>query len=199
MKTVGSEGLLREVEELERELSSLRMRVDQDNSSFSALEEQITELRTKLSQTQDEVRMHEQRLAAKKAELAEAKRLERLGAYEEELERFAEAQRRVSEAGQNYVSEVDVYDGEVLRLRKLRDEMRDAFGEDERVAAVDAALDEEAGRLRPTWSSVMGATKWRVDVEPGESNGDDLAKQLHEDVEKRADEGRTSRILEYFK
>jgi chromosome segregation ATPase len=199
MKTVESEGLRREVEDLERELSSLRTRVDQDNSSFSALEEQIAELRTKLSQTQDDVRMHEQRLAAKKAELAEAKRLERLEAYEEDLERFAEAQGRVSQAGENYVKEVDAYDGEVLRLRKLRDDMRDAFGEDERVAAVDAALQGEAGRLHPTWSSVLGATKWRVDLELGDRNGDDLAKKLQEDAKKQADEGRTSRILDYFK
>jgi chromosome segregation ATPase len=191
MKTVESEGLRREVEDLERELSSLRTRVDQDNSSFSALEEQIAELRTKLSQTQDDVRMHEQRLAAKKAELAEAKRLERLEAYEEDLERFAEAQGRVSQAGENYVKEVDAYDGE--------DDMRDAFGEDERVAAVDAALQGEAGRLHPTWSSVLGATKWRVDLELGDRNGDDLAKKLQEDAKKQADEGRTSRILDYFK
>ena len=199
MKTVESEGLLREVEDLERELSSLRTRVDEDNSSFSALEEQIIELRAKLSQTQDEVRMHEQRLAEKKAQLAEAKRVERLGAYEEELERFAEAQGRVSRAGQSYLSEVDAYDGEVLRLRKLRDEMREAFGEDERVAAVDAALKEEAGHLRPTWSSVLGATKWRVDADPAERNGDNLTKELHKHVEKRADEGRASRILDRFK
>jgi phage-related tail protein len=205
MGAVETAALLQEVEHLERELTTLRARVDEDKSSFSALEQQIAALRPQLDRTQEEMRLQELRLDEKKAQLAEAKRLERLAAYEQDLERLAEVRERAVRAGETYLSELDTYDGEVLRLRKLLEEMRAAFGDDERTAAVDTAMKGETEELGPTWSAVVDATKWRLgraepaaaasEVDSASSNGDDIA----DDLKKRAEERRTSRIREYFK
>ena len=200
-----SGAIAREIEELERELSSLRARVDEDNSSFTTLEQQIAQLRESLTQTQDTVRMHELRLAEKQVALSEAQRLERLDSYDEDVGRYREARDRVAEAAKTFVAELDAYDGEVINLRKLLEEMRAAFGTDERVAKVEAALAEEKEKLNGSWESVVEAAKWRIaepveeevdDAEPvAASNGDDLWGDLQRTA---AQEGRTSRILEYF-
>jgi chromosome segregation ATPase len=202
---VGSADLSREIEELEHELSGLRTRVDEDNSSFSALEQQIDQLRHRLTETRDAVRSREQALTEKKATLAEVQRVERLESFEQDLERFREARGRVSKGADAFLKELDTYDGEVLGLRKLLEEMRDAFGEDERVTAVESTLNEEAQQLGGTWKAVVGATKWRLDEipapkaeaadGPAEKDGEELSKEL----QKRAEEGRAARILDYFK
>jgi chromosome segregation ATPase len=203
---VGSADLSREIEELEHELSGLRTRVDEDNSSFSALEQQIDQLRHRLTETRDAVRSREQALSDKKAALADVKRVERLEAYEQDLEGFREARGRVSKGADAFLKELDTYDGEVLGLRKLLEEMRDAFGEDERVMAVESALNEEALQLGGTWQAVVGATTWRLDEipapakaeaadEPAAKDGEALSK----DLQRRAEEGRAARILDYFK
>jgi chromosome segregation ATPase len=177
---VGSADLSREIEELEHELSGLRTRVDEDNSSFSALEQQIDQLRHRLTETRDAVRSREQALTDKKAALADVQRVERLEAY-------------------------DTYDGEVLGLRKLLEEMRDAFGEDERVTAVQSTLNEEAQQLEGTWQAVVGATTWRLDEIPAQEAevADESAEKdgeaLSKDLQRRAEEGRAARILDYFK
>ena len=184
-----SQAIAREIDGLERELANLRERVAADASSYSQLEEQITELRQRLADTQDALRVSEARLANKQAELSEAKRLERLAAYEEDLVRYREAGSRVGTAAREFLGELDAYDGEVLRLRKLRDEMREAFGRDERVQAVDRALADEDDDLDALWRSVLGAVRWRID-------------ESQEDVtpydEEHPGESRAARILEYF-
>ena len=208
---MGSAAIAREIEELERELSTLRSRVEHDNSSFTTLEQQIAQLRQNLTQTQDTLRMHELKLAEKHVALAEAQRLERLDSYEEDLDRYREARDRVVEAAQTFVAELDTYDGEVVNLRKLLEEMRAKFGADERVAKVEVALGEEKEKLNSSWEAVLGAAKWRIaepapkaeaEKEPAAaSNGDDLSADLQkraEEGQKKPDEGRTSRILEYF-
>ena len=194
-----SAALSQEIEALERELGDLRTRVDEDNSSFSTLEQQIDALRHRLTETRDAVRAREQELTDKKIE-----RVERLKSYEQELARFREARSRVSSGGDAYLKELDSYDGEVLRLRKLAEEMREVFGEDERVTAVETALSEEAQQLGGTWEAVVGATRWRLaekpavveprSGQPSKKDGEDLSKEL----QNRAEEGRASRILDYF-
>lgn len=203
---MGSADLSREIEALEHELGGLRTRVDEDNSSFSALEHQIDELRHRLTETRDAMRSREQELAEKKAALAEVQRVERLDAYEQDLAKFREARGRLVTSAQAYLKELDGYDGEVLGLRKLLQEMRDAFGEDERVNAVQKALSEEAQQLGGTWEAVVGATKWRLDELPvADTDGDGLgekdAEELPEDLQRRAEDSRASRsrILDYFK
>ena len=203
---MGSADLSREIEELERELGGLRARVDDDNSSFSSLEEQIDQLRHRLTETRDAMRSREQELTQKKAALAEVQRVERLESYEQDLARFRDARGRVTKASDAYVKELDSYDGEVLSLRKLLEEMRDVFGDDERVTAVEKALGEEAQQLGGTWEAVVGATKWRLDELPaaepdGEEPEKKEAEELPKDLQKRAEDGRASRtrIMDYFK
>ena len=181
----------REIEALERELSSLRALVDTDSSSFSALERQVAELRERLAQTQESVREHEQRLAHKQTELAQAKWLERLAAYEEDLGRHRDAGGRVADAASSLLEALESYDTETAALRKLVQEMRGAFGSDERVAAVEAALAEEPDELRRLWATLVDAVQWRV-KEPEQQ--EDLAQ----DLQGLAEERRRTRIMEYF-
>jgi chromosome segregation ATPase len=194
-----------EIEQLEAELGELRTRVDEDHSSFSALEQQIAALKDRLGEAQQALQGREAQLAEKRAALAEAQRLERLAAYDADLAQYREAQARVGNAADMFLAELEIYDGEVVRLRKLREEMREAFGDDERVAEVEAALDEEANELASAWKAVVGAAEWRIreaakaqrEAPAPASNGDGPV-QAADDDEIAPDEGRASRILEYF-
>jgi chromosome segregation ATPase len=202
--SVRSEAIAQEIKELEQELSALRARLDDDDSSFTSLEQQIAQLRQSLTQTQETVRMHELRLAEKQVALAEARRLERLDSYEDDLARYREVRSRVAGAAKAFLAEVESYDGEMSGLRKLLEEMRAAFGDDERVAKVEAVLAEEREQLNGSWEAVVEAAKWRIapaekeaveEAEPAaKSSGDDLS----DDLQKAAQERRTSRILDYF-
>jgi chromosome segregation ATPase len=201
MGTVRSGEINHEIEELERELSTLRTRLDQDDSSFSALERQIGELRDRLTETREGVRKHELRLAEKQVELAEVKRLERLEAYDRDLSEYRQARTRVAGAARSFLEELDAYDGNVVRLRQLLDEMGEAFGAgDARVSELEAALKEEQDELNGWWQAVVGATKWRIvesreaDAVPDVESDSDLAQDLQE----RTEEKRVSRIMEYF-
>ena len=147
------------------------------------------------------LRGRETQLAEKRAALAETQSLERLAAYDADLAAYREAQTRVGKAADTFLAELEAYDGEVVRLRKLRDEMRDAFGDDERVAEVEATLDEEANELATAWKAVVGAAEWRIrdaakakgEAPKAEPNGN-----APDDAETPAEEGRAARILEYF-
>jgi chromosome segregation ATPase len=197
---VGSAAIAREIAELERELANLRTQADEDRSSFTALEQQISELRDSLTQTHDTVRIHELRLAEKKVALAAAERLEHLEAYGQDLEKYREARKRVADAAASFLAELDGYDGEVVSLRQLLDEMRSEFGvEDERVAEVEAALGAESQELNGSWQAVGDATKWRV-AEPPEPEYPTVPSggEIAEDLQKRAEDHRVSRIREYF-
>jgi predicted nucleic acid-binding Zn-ribbon protein len=198
---VRSRSIANEIKELERELSALRSRLDEDDSSFSALEREIDQLRERLTETRDSVRLHETRLAEKRVELAAVERLERLDAYEEDIKNAREARKHIADSAQTFLAELDKYDGEVLGLRELLDEMQTTFGDDDqRIAALKAALTEEAYELSDCWQAIVDAVKWRIvpnvktDAAPTESNGKDLG----EDLRKQAEERRRSRILEYF-
>jgi chromosome segregation ATPase len=205
---VGSAAISKEIEQLEGELAGLRARVDEDHSSFSALEQQIAALKDRLGETEDAVRGREAQLAEKRAALAQAQRLERLAAYDDDLAAYREAQARVGKAADTFLSELEAYDGEVVRLRKLREEMRDAFGDDERVAEVETALDEEASDLAMAWKAVVGAAEWRIreaakakgEAPKPKPNGNapPAPPAADDDAESPAEEGRAARILEYF-
>jgi chromosome segregation ATPase len=205
-----SAAITEEIERLERELGDMRSHLENDNSSFSSLEQQVAELRSRLAETQESLQKQEAMLEQKRSELAEAQRRERLEAYTEDLEKYRAARTSVSDAAATFLAELDAYDGEMVRLRRLRDEMRDVFGDDERAAEVDAALAEEDEALRTTWASVLGATDWRQVEAPPEpavepvsdwdepiANADENG-DLDDDLNKRAAEGRTARILDYF-
>jgi chromosome segregation ATPase len=186
---VESAAISKEIVRLESEIAGLRARVDEDNSSFSLLEQQIEVLKERLSQAHDAVRGTEAQLAEKRAELAEAQRLERLASYDADLAQYREARARVGAAADAFLAELETYDGEVVRLRKLRDEMHEAFGSDESVAEVDAALGEEANELMSAWKAVVGAAEWRIrDTARAEDAAENPA----------VDENRAARILEYF-
>ena len=200
-----SAAISQEIEQLEGELSGLKARVDEDNSMFSALEQQIRDLKERLGETQDAVRGHEARLADKRAALAEAERLERLAAYHNDLARYRDARGRVGKAADTFLAELEAYDGEVVRLRKLRDELQDAFGSDEHVAEVDAALNEEADELMTAWQAVVGAAEWRIrdaakasSAPPPPASNDKDAAEKPDEKKPAEEEGRASRILEYF-
>jgi chromosome segregation ATPase len=198
-----SAAISKEIEDLESQLSSLRTRADEDNSSFSALEQQIAALQDRLTETEDAVRAHEAQLAEKRAELSQAQHLERLQAYEQDLADYRDAAERVGKAADTFLAELETYDGKVVRLRKLRDEIRDALGDDQRMAEIDAAFNEEDAELSSAWKAVVGAAEWRIReaakaefAEQPAASTDDA--DLVDDLQKRTDEGRTSRILEYF-
>jgi chromosome segregation ATPase len=186
-----------EIEGLEDELTKLRARVEEDSSSFATLEQQVAELRERLLTTRESVSQHEQRLESKQRELDEARRLEALANYKRDLESHSEAAVEVARAATDLLAVLDAYDQEVLRLRKLAEEMRRSFGDDERVQEVQAALAQEPDELQATWESLVAATRWRIsesDDEPIEAEAEDLG----EDLQKLAQERRRARIKEYF-
>ena len=186
-----------EIEGLEDELTKLRARVEEDSSSFATLEQQVAELRERLLKTRESVSQHEQRLESKQRELDEARRLEALANYKRDLESHSEAAVEVARAATDLLAVLDAYDQEVLRLRKLAEEMRRSFGDDERVQEVQAALAQEPDELQATWESLVAATRWRIsesDDEPIEAEAEDLG----EDLQKLAQERRRARIKEYF-
>jgi chromosome segregation ATPase len=191
-----SEAISQDIEALEGELSNLRSRVEGDSSAFATLEQQVAELRETLLRTRETVAEREARLAEKQKELAEAKRLEALAAYEDDLASQREAGERAATAATDFLAGLDTYDDETLRLRRLLEEMRAAFGSDERVAEVESVLADEPARLRGTWEAVLAATKWRLDT-PVEVEA--ATEGLTQDLQELAQqERRRARIKEYF-
>jgi hypothetical protein len=81
-------------------------------------------------------------------------------------------------------------------VRRLLKEMRAAFGSDERVAEVEAAVQDEPSRLRGTWEAVMAATKWRLEGPEVEETV--AGEELPQDLQDLAQERRRARIKEYF-
>jgi len=201
-----SEEISQDVEALEHDLEGLRARVEKDSSSFATLEQQVAQLRENLLRTRESVAEHEARLAAKQKELAEAKRLEALEAYDAEVRSHHETADRAVGVATELLAALDSYDDETLKLRQLVEQMRSAFGSDERVAEVESALSDEAARLRATSEAVLAATKWRLDqvveeasAEPEvEAAGEPAEEELSQDLQEIAQERRRARIKEYF-
>jgi chromosome segregation ATPase len=191
-----SEAISQDIEALERELASLRGRVEHDSASFATLEQQIAELRDNLLRTREGVAEREARLAEKRQELAETRRLEALAAYEDDLRSQREAADQAATAATDFLAALDVYDDETLKLRRILEEMRDAFGsDDERVNKVEQIVQDEPSRLRGTWEAVLAATRWRLDDQPEEGVA---AEELPEDLQQLAQERRRGLIKEYF-
>jgi chromosome segregation ATPase len=191
-----SEAISQDIEALERELASLRGRVEHDSASFATLEQQIAELRDNLLRTREGVAEREARLAEKRQELAETRRLEALAAYEDDLRSQREAADQAATAATDFLAALDVYDDETLKLRRILEEMRDAFGsDDERVNKVEQIVQDEPSRLRGTWEAVLAATRWRLDDQPEEGVA---AEELPQDLQQLAQERRRGLIKEYF-
>ena len=190
-----SEGISQDIEALERDLVSLRARVEGDSSNFATLEQQVAELRENLLRNRESVAEREARLAEKQQELKEAKRLEALAAYEGDLRSQREAADRAANAATDLLAALDAYDDQTLNVRRLLEEMREAFGSDERVAEVEAAVQDEPSRLRGTWEAVMAATKWRLEAQVEETVA---GEELPKDLQDLAQERRRARIKEYF-
>jgi chromosome segregation ATPase len=193
---LNSEAISQDIEALERDLASLRARVEDDSSSFATLEQQVAELRENLLRTRESVTEREARLTEKQRELNEAKRLEALAAYENDLRSQREAADQAASAATDFLAALDAYDDETLKVRHLLEEMREAFGSDERVAEVESAVQDEPSRLRGTWEAVMAATKWRLEARDEETVA---AEELPQDLQELAQqERRRARIKEYF-
>jgi chromosome segregation ATPase len=192
-----SEAISQDIEALERELASLRGRVEHDSASFATLEQQIAELRDNLLRTREGVAEREARLAEKRKEFEEAKRLEALAAYEDDLRSQREAADWAATAATDFLVALDAYDDETLKVKRLLEEMREAFGSDERVAEVESAVQDEPSRLRGTWEAVIAATKWRLEprVEEETVAGEELPEDLQDLAQQ---ERRRARIKEYF-
>lgn len=190
-----SEAISQDIEALERDLASLRARVEDDSSSFATLEQQVAELRENLLRTRESVTEREARLADKQQELKEARRLEALAAYEDDLRSQHEAGDQAATAAVDFLAALDTYDDETLKLRRILEEMRGAFGSDERVAKVEQVLLDEPSRLRGTWEAVMAATKWRLEPRVEETVA---GEELPQDLQDIAQERRRARIKEYF-
>ena len=192
---LNSEAISQDIEALERDLASLRARVEDDSSSFATLEQQVAELRENLLRTRETVTEREARLAEKRQELSETKRLEALAAYEDDLRSQHEAGDQAATAATDFLAALDAYDDETLKLRRILEEMRGAFGSDERVAKVEQVLLDEPSRLRGTWEAVMAATKWRLEPRVEETVA---GEELPQDLQDLAQERRRARIKEYF-
>jgi predicted nucleic acid-binding Zn-ribbon protein len=192
---VESEAISQDIEALERDLASLRARVEGDSSSFATLEQQVAELRENLLRNRESVADGEARLAEKQQELKEAKRLEALAAYEDDLRSQREAADLAETAATDFLAALDAYDDETLKVRGLLKQMREAFGSDERVAEVEAAVQDEPSRLRGTWEAVMAAMKWRLEAQVEETVA---GEELTQDLQDLAQERRRARIKEYF-
>lgn len=192
---MNSEAISEDIEALERDLASLRARVESDSSSFATLEQQVAELRENLLRTRETVAEREARLAEKRQELSETKRLEALAAYEDDLRSQREAGDQAATAATDFLAALDAYDDETLKLRRILEEMRGAFGSDERVAKVEQVLLDEPSRLRGTWEAVMAATKWRLEPRVEETVA---GEELPQDLQDLAQERRRARIKEYF-
>jgi predicted nucleic acid-binding Zn-ribbon protein len=192
---VESEAISQDIEALERDLASLRTRVEGDSSNFATLEQQVAELRENLLRNRESVAEREARLAEKQKELKEARRLEALAAYEDDLRSQREAADRAASAATDFLAALDAYDDQTLNVRRLLKEMREAFGADERVSAVESAVQDEPARLRGTWEAVMAATKWRLEAKVEETVA---GEELPQDLQDIAQERRRARIKEYF-
>ena len=196
MVPLKSEAISQDIEALERDLANLRARVEGDSSNFATLEQQVAELRENLLRTRESVAEREARLADKRKEFEEAKRLEALAAYEDDLRSQREAADRAATAATDFLTALDAYDDETLKVRRLLEEMREAFGSDERVAEVESAVQDEPSRLRGTWEAVMAATKWRLEPRAEETvAGEELPHDLQDLAQQ---ERRRARIKEYF-
>jgi len=201
-----SEDISQDIEALERDLEGLRARVEKDSSSFATLEQQVAQLRENLLRTRESVTEHEARLSDKQKELAEAKRLEALEAYKDEVRSQNEAADRAVGAATDLLAALDAYDDETLKLRQLVEQMRRAFGSDERVAEVELAINDGAARLRAASEAVLAATKWRLDVveevsespEPEAAAEEPAEEELSQDLQEIAQERKRARIKEYF-
>jgi chromosome segregation ATPase len=191
-----SDAISHDVEGLERDLAELRAQVEQDSSTFATLEQQVAELRQNLLRTRESVTEREARLSEKRKELAEAKRLEGLAAYKEDLSSQRAAADRATGAAAEFLSALNSYDEETISLRRLLEEMRTAFGTDDRVGEVETVLDDEPPRMRATWEAVIGATKWRLDALADDANA--TGEKLAEDLQDIAQERRRSLIKAYF-
>ena len=192
---LNSEAISEDIEALERDLASLRARVEDDSSSFATLEQQVAELRENLLRTRESMTEREARLADKQRELKEAKRLEALAAYEDDLRSQREAADQAATAATDFLAALDAYDDETLKLRRILEEMRGAFGSDERVAKVEQVLLDEPSRLRGNWEAVVAATKWRLEPHVEETVA---GEELPQDLQDLAQERRRARIKEYF-
>jgi hypothetical protein len=192
---VESEAISQDIEALERDLASLRTRVEGDSSNFATLEQQVAELRENLLRNRESVAEREARLAEKQQELREAKRVEALTAYEDDLRSQREAGGRAATAATDFLAALDAYDDETLKVRRLLKEMREAFGSDERVAEVETAVQDEPSRLRGTWEAVIAATRWRLEAQVEETVA---GEELPQDLQDLAQERRRARIKEYF-
>jgi chromosome segregation ATPase len=193
MALLRSQDITREIDALEGELSEVRTRVESDSSAFAALEQQVAELRERLMEQREEVAARENRLAEKRAQLAEAERLEALQRYEEKVGALSEAAGGVRRAAGELLAAINSYDDETLRLRRFLGEMRDAFGNDARVADVEAVLENEPHDLRAAWADVIASVGWRLSHEPLDSEADLIA-----DLEPEAGDKPRTRIMEYF-
>jgi chromosome segregation ATPase len=191
-----SEAIAQDIEALERDLASLRARVEDDSSSFATLEQQVAELRETLLRTRESLTEREARLADKQRELKEAKRLEALAAYEDDLRSQREAADQAATAATDFLAALDAYDDETLKMRHILEEMRGAFGSDERVAKVEQVLQDEPSRLRGTLEAVVAATKWRLEPQVEEETV--AGEELPQDLQDLAQERRRARIKEYF-
>jgi chromosome segregation ATPase len=190
--------LSQEINALEQDLSELCARVDEDSSSFAALEQQIAGLRENLARTRANVSQQEHLIAEKQAELAETERLEVLANYEEDLKSQRKARAEVTRAANTLLDLLEAYDDETLRLRERLRQMRMAFGSDERVAEVEAALAEEPAELEDSWEAVVGAIGWRLRAATNGESADREADVVYGQPERVVRERRRALIREYF-
>jgi predicted nucleic acid-binding Zn-ribbon protein len=187
-----------DIEGLQHELTKLRGQVEEDSSAFSNLELEVTQLRESLARAQQAVVERESRLAERQRALEKAKHLERLAAYEDDLRMHRKAADEAARAGHDLLAAVEAYEDQTVRLRQILEEMRNAFGTDERVSEVEAVLEREPEKLRATWEAIIGAIRWRLDDQtenrPVEVAKEDLSEELQDIAQSRP----RALIKEYF-
>jgi chromosome segregation ATPase len=100
---VSSQEIAEELQQLEQKLTALRSRAEEEQSTFSELEEQVQEVSGKLVLTRQEVADLKELLADKRNELAAA-------AYDDAVQTREGVATRLAEAISQVLAELDVYD-----------------------------------------------------------------------------------------
>jgi hypothetical protein len=147
--TVASQDVAKELRELEKKLSSARERVEEEQSTFSTLEEELRELRGRLTLTRRDVTDFEALVVQKQAELAESQRAEALNVYQEAVETRDQAATRLAEAATQVLTELEAYDS-----------AREAVEAAQELAGAPDGQEPEV--LAESWDRLVDAVRQRI-------------------------------------
>lgn len=147
--TMASQDIAKELQDLEKKLAAAKTRVEEEQSTFSSLEEELRELRGRLTLTRREVTDFEALLVQKQSELAESERAEAQRVYQEALDTRDQAAGRLAEAATQVLAELEAYDS-----------AREAVAAAQELAGAPDGQEPEA--LAESWDQLVDAVRQRI-------------------------------------